>query len=126
MAKKSRKTRQKELIKEEMEKFSSFFTAEELFKKVKNKDKKLGIATVYRFLKELREKNLLHSYSCDRKIAYSKENNSHCHFICQKCKQVTHFDIKTIDFLKNKFKGSSICHFQVDVHGLCNKCANKK
>ncbi|MBU0460613.1 MAG: transcriptional repressor [Nanoarchaeota archaeon] len=114
-----RKTKQKELIQEEVEKIKTFFTAEELLNKVKRCDKKIGLATVYRFLKELRNTGELHSYLCNRKTIYSKSEDNHCHFICQKCGQVKHFDVKSIDFLKIK---EDICHFQIDVHGTCKKC----
>jgi Fur family ferric uptake transcriptional regulator len=124
MAKKSRKTRQKELIQAETNNFVSLFTAEELFDKVRKKDSSIGIATVYRFLKELRKKRELHSYVCDRRMVYSRQKNSHCHFICQKCGQVIHFDVDRVDFLKRKIRGD-ICHFQIDVHGICDECLHK-
>jgi Fur family transcriptional regulator, ferric uptake regulator len=114
-----KKTKQKELIKEETEKFNAFFTTEELFNKVKQKDKRIGIATIYRSLKDLRNKGELHSYLCNRRTVYSKEENHHCHFTCQKCGNVKHFDIESIDFLKIK---EEICHFQIDIHGTCKKC----
>jgi len=120
--KQMRKTKQKELIEEEVKKLDSFFTAEELFKRVNQKDKKIGIATVYRFLRNLKKKEKLHSYLCNRKIVYSKEENNHCHFVCQKCGEIKHFDVKSLDFLKIK---ESICHFQIDVHGTCKKCLKK-
>ncbi len=116
-----RKTKQKELIELELAKFNKFFTAEELFKKIKKKNHKIGIATIYRFLKELRQKKELHSYLCDRRTVYSKEEDNHCHFICQKCKEKIHFEIQNIDFLKKKINGE-ICHFQIDVYGTCEKC----
>jgi len=121
MVKKSRKTKQKELIESEVKTFTSLFTADELFDKIKKKDNTIGIATVYRLLKDLRKKKELHSYICGRKIIYSREKNNHCHFICQKCDQLTHFNIEKIDFLKSKIKGE-ICHFQIDVHGICDQC----
>jgi len=121
MVKKSRKTKQKELIQSEISIFTSLFTADELFDKIKKKDNTIGIATVYRFLKDLRKKKELHSYICERKMIYSREKNNHCHFICQKCDQITHFDVEKIDFLRSKIKGD-ICHFQIDVHGICDKC----
>jgi Fur family transcriptional regulator, ferric uptake regulator len=120
--KQMRKTKQKELIEEEVKKLDSFFTAEELFKRVNQKDKKIGIATVYRFLRNLKKKEKLHSYLCNRKTVYSKEENNHCHFVCQKCGEIKHFDVKSLDFLKIK---ESICHFQIDVHGTCKKCLKK-
>ncbi len=119
--KKSRKTKQKELIQSEIHTFTSLFTADELFDRIKQKNKTIGIATVYRCLKDLRKKKELHSYICERKIIYSREKNNHCHFICQKCDHITHFNIEKIDFLKSKIDGE-ICHFQIDVHGICGKC----
>jgi len=121
MVKKLRKTKQKELIQSEISTFTSLFTADELFDKIKKKDNTIGIATVYRFLKDLQKKKELHSYICQRKMIYSREKNNHCHFICQKCDQITHFNIEKIDFLKTKINGE-ICHFQIDVHGICDKC----
>ncbi len=127
MVKKSRKTKQKELIQSEISTFTSLFTADELFDKIKKKDDTIGIATVYRFLKDLRKKKELHSYVCERKMIYSKDKNNHCHFICQRCEKITHFNIEKIDFLQTKIKGE-ICHFQIDVYGICDECLthNKK
>lgn len=119
--KKSRKTKQKQLIQNEIDAMNSFFTAENLYENIKKKDSTIGIATIYRFLKELREQKNLHSYICERKMIYSQDENNHCHFICQQCNNITHFTIDKIDFLKTKIPGN-ICHFQIDVHGICNKC----
>ncbi len=121
MIKKSRRTKQKELIQSEILNFDSFFTADELYEKIKEKDHNIGIATVYRFLKNLRRKKELHSYICNRKMIYSREKNNHCHFICQRCNQIIHFSIDKIDFLKTKINGD-VCHFQIDVHGVCEVC----
>lgn len=125
MVKQSRKTKQKELIRSEISTFPTLFTADELYDRIKKKDNTIGIATVYRFLKDLRKKKELHSYLCDRKMIYSREKNNHCHFICQKCESVTHFNIDKIDFLQTKIKGE-ICHFQIDVHGVCETCLNQE
>jgi len=123
MAKISRITKQKELMETELEKVNSFFTAEGFFNKLKKKNKKISIATIYRFLKELRKERKLHSYLCNRRLIYSKEKTNHCHFICQKCNKVIHFDVDEIDFPRKKIRGD-ICHFQIDVHGICDKCLN--
>ncbi|MEK6858747.1 MAG: transcriptional repressor [Nanoarchaeota archaeon] len=118
----TRETRQKEVLKRELGKINAIFTAEELYKKTADKENKLGIATVYRFLKELRTKGQLHSYICARKIIYSKKQTSHCHFICEKCGKLEHISLEKIDFIKEKIKGK-ICHFQLDISGICEKCA---
>ena len=121
MAKKSRETKQKELIRSEIYSFSSFFTADDLYEKIKQKDPAIGIATVYRFLKDLRKRKELHSYVCERRMIYSHDENNHCHFICQKCEKTMHFTVDKIDFLKKKIQGD-ICHFQIDVYGICAEC----
>mgnify|MGYP001575197794 CR=1 FL=1 len=119
--KKNRNTKQKELIYKEAERFQKFFNAEELHKEIIKKDKNLGVATVYRILKDMKNNNKLHSYICDRKIIYSKENKTHCHFICEKCHSINHILLDKIDFLKKNIDGD-ICHIQIDVSGICDKC----
>ena len=116
----SRKTRQKELIKKEIGRIDSFFSSEDLYKRVNKKDEKIGIATVYRILRDLKERDKLHSYICKRRMIYSKDRKSHCHFKCQECGKIFHLSIKFIDFLKEKV--GSVCHFQIDVEGVCENC----
>lgn len=120
---KSRNTKQKELIYKEVDKFEKFFNAEELHEKVISKDKSLGIATIYRALRDMKEKNKLHSYTCNRKTIYSKESKNHCHFICEKCHKIEHIKLDKVDFLKKNIDGD-ICHIQIDVNGICDKCRN--
>ncbi|MEN9626033.1 MAG: hypothetical protein RL557_361 [archaeon] len=124
MARLSRNTSQKILLQEEIQKSNSFFNAEELHQKVRKKDKTIGIATVYRFLKSLKEKNKIHSYTCNRRIIYSLENKNHCHFVCENCGKTEHIHVSSLDFIKNKMSGI-ICHFQIDIAGLCEKCREK-
>ncbi len=121
MKKLSRQTKQKAIVERHILNFKTFFTAEELYSQIIKEDAKIGIATIYRFLKDLRKKGLLHSYTCNRKILYSAKQKSHCHFTCEKCSQISHFDIKKIDFIKEKAYGD-VCHFQLDITGICNNC----
>jgi Fur family ferric uptake transcriptional regulator len=124
---KSRNTRQKETIQSQLDKINFFFTAEELHEKVIKIDSKIGIATVYRFLNDLKKRGNLYSYICNRRNIFSKNKNSHCHFICEKTGKTIHFEINNLDFLKNKIPGS-IKSFQIEVKGICSNCSvlNKK
>ena len=121
MSKLTRITRQKNILEEELKKVNTFFTAEELLTKAQIKDKNMGIATIYRFLKDKTSKDNIHSYTCDRRQVYSTQKNNHCHFICTKCGKTTHFNVKDIDFIKKNINGKA-CHFQIDIHGICNEC----
>ena len=114
---KSRNTKQKELLIKELSKINTFFSAEDIYEKTKD----ISLATIYRFLKELREKGELYSYICNRKTVYSKQAKSHCHFTCEKTGKITHFEIDNIDFLKNKVPGK-ITSFQLEVKGICDDC----
>jgi Fur family ferric uptake transcriptional regulator len=120
----ARMTKQKRIISEELDTLTSFFSADELFAKVNARDPGIGKATVYRYLRDLRESHELHSYLCDRRLVYSREDNGHSHFTCQLCGRVVHFDVDSIDFLARKVKGS-ICHFLIDVSGTCEECLER-
>ena len=124
MARSSRNTKQKELIKSVISNITSFFNADDVFNKVKSKDSNIGIATIYRYLNDAEESRELYSYICDRKKTYSKGKKSHCHFICEETGRVIHFDIDNIDFLKDKIPGT-ISSFQLEVKGVCASCKTK-
>jgi len=112
---KNRNTRQKELIQSHVEKMKGFFHVEELYDSIKTEDESIGLATIYRNLKQLVADGTLHSYMCDRRAVYSK-TKQHCHFIDEATGDVTHFEIANLDFLKNKLPGS-ITSFQIEVRG---------
>lgn len=121
MPRQNRNTKQKELIAEEISKINSFFDAEQLHEQIKLKDENIGLATVYRYLKDASEKGELFGYTCSRKQIYSKGKKSHCHFECEKTGKIIHFDIDNIDFLRDKIPGT-ITSFQLEVKGVCNTC----
>lgn len=125
MANIKRNTRQKEIIEKELNKIKTFFTAEELYEKIKENNPKISLATIYRFVKEKENKQEIYSYVCDRKKVFSKNKKSHCHFICEETGKIIHFEIDSIDFLKNKIPGK-ITSFQLEVKGICDKCSTKK
>ncbi len=125
MVRKSRRTRQKDILDSEIIKAEVFFTAEDLLERVKKIDASIGIATIYRYLKQKIIENELHSYSCRGKKLYSVEKRNHSHFICKKCGKTIHLDIADISAIKNSIRGE-ICHFQLDVYGVCENCKKLK
>lgn len=122
---KSRNTKQKEILTEEIKSLNSLFTAEDFFKKASKKYPNIGIATVYRFLNDLVNKKKLHSYICDRRTLYSKQKNNHCHFVCEKTGKIIHFELENLDFLKHikhKIPGT-ISSVQLEIKGICKDCS---
>lgn len=122
---KKRSTQQKILILDVISSFGTFFTADDLFSEVSKKNDKIGIATVYRMLSELKRQDKIHTYICDRKTLYAMNKTNHCHFICNDCGKTDHISIEKIDFLKKDIPGK-VCHFQIDIYGICGKCEAKK
>jgi len=115
----TRITKQKKLLNEAIESLKNFFTAEDILKKVE-KDQ-IGMATIYRFLKEKRKNGELFAYTCDNRLTYSAEKKSHCHYICEETGEIIHFDVDSLDFLKDKIPGD-IKSFHIEVRGTCKKC----
>ncbi|MDD9952995.1 MAG: transcriptional repressor [Candidatus Woesearchaeota archaeon] len=116
MARTSRNTKQKALLQQELESTTTFFTAEELHARVQ--DKGIGLATVYRYLAACRKQGRLHPYSCGDRTIYSLQQQSHCHFTCEKTGKVMHFAVKNLDFLEGKIPGK-VTSFQIEVRGIC-------
>lgn len=118
-----RETRQKKAIEQLINNTHSFFTAEDIHRKLLKENPKLGIATVYRFLKDLQKERAIHSFTCERKNLHSKKGKSHCHFVCELCGLRRHIEIDKVDFLKKNID-EEICHFQIEVSGICKNCKN--
>ncbi len=121
---KQRATRQKQILEEEIGNYSSFFNAEDLLGRVSKRNPRLGLATIYRYLREQVTAGKLHSYTCNRRMLYSTSKKNHCHFYCEKCGEIKHLQLQRLDFLQQSI-GGEICHFQIDVKGICRKCVGK-
>ncbi len=119
-----RETKQKKAIEEAIRKTNTFFSAEELHSKLKKENPNMGIATVYRFLRELQKERIIHAFVCDRKGLYSKKGMSHSHFVCEICGVKKHIEIDKIDFLK-KYLTEDICHVQIELSGICPMCKDR-
>ena len=120
----TRTTRQKKAIEEAIDKQIDFFDAEELHETLK--EKKISMATIYRYLKAAVEEKQLYNYSCENRQLYTKKQKSHCHFVCEETGKTIHFDIKNLDFIKDQLPGKKITSFQIEVKGICDDCATKE
>lgn len=115
-----RLTNQKKILQEEVKKITEIFDAPELLSRVKKKNPGMGLATIYRFLKELENKGEIHSYYCDKRKIYSHNEKNHVHFICESCGAKIHVKLDKIDLPKNI--PGKVCHFQLDIMGVCEEC----
>ena len=113
----ARLTKQKQILTEALKKLDLFFDATELHQKVAKNG--IGIATAYRFLKQLEEKEEIHAFLCNDRKIYSLSKKNHAHFTCEVCGKIEHLNIKKVDFLQVSGKA---CHFQLEVKGKCLNC----
>jgi Fur family ferric uptake transcriptional regulator len=120
----SRFTRQKSLLQGLVSLQEGFFSAVRLHELALKKDSSLGLATVYRFLRDAKRSGLLSEYVCDRKKVYAKGRIGHCHFVCERTGRMIHFDLDDISVLQEKIPGT-ITSFSLEVKGVCDDCQSK-
>lgn len=106
-------------------------TAQELFEKVLLKDDSVGFATVYRFLRDLAEKNFVTEVrmggQSSRYELTTKEH--HDHLTCTACGQICEFENNKIEKLQNQvaeFFGFKLTHHILELYGLCPSCQTKE
>src|SRR3989338_8961584 len=107
-------TKQKRVLDKAVRESTSFFDASSLCERAVKEDPSLGIATVYRFLKNLEDRGEIHSFLCKNRKIYSLSKKNHVHFNCELCGQTTHLKLEKVDFLEHEIAGE-ICHFQLDL-----------
>ncbi len=120
-----RTTKQKNIMIQAVQSSKSFFDAAALQQKIHSLNSRIGIATTYRFLKQLEEKGEIHSFLCDKRKIYSLSKQNHVHFSCEHCGKKTHLVLKNVDFLKQEIT-DEICHFQLDLVGVCKECVKAR
>ena len=105
-------------------------TAQELFEKVAKKDSSIGFATVYRFLRDLANKNFVTEVrmggQASRYEITTKEH--HDHLTCTKCGKIFEFENKKIEKLQlqvAEYFGFVLTNHILELYGLCSSCQTK-
>lgn len=105
-------------------------TAQELFEKVTRKDANIGFATVYRFLRDLADKNFVTEVrmggQSSRYELSTKEH--HDHLTCTQCGKICEFENKKIEKLQvqvAEYFGFKLTNHILELYGLCPSCQAK-
>jgi len=124
--KKSRMTKQRRVILEELEKLSSHPTADELYHIVRKRLSRISLGTVYRNLDLLSKKNLVRKLDFSGKQARFDSNiNKHHHIRCVSCNRVDDvFNIPVIDVKKDVSKATNyeVLGYKQEFYGICPQC----
>ncbi len=104
-------------------------TAEELYRKMKNENSSIGLATIYRTLNLFCESGLSEQRQFgDGQARYELVYNvkHHDHMICQGCKRIIEFQNEEIEALQEKVakkKHFKIFSHKLELYGLCSDCS---
>ena len=121
-------TSQRQLIIDEFCKINTHVSVEELYERVRKREKSIGQVTVFRTLKLLAEAEIARPVNLGSKtirfeLDYGK--NHHDHLICTQCGAIIEvFDEaleKLQDRLCKKYNFQPVSH-RLEVFGNCNKC----
>ncbi|MFZ3231584.1 MAG: transcriptional repressor [Pseudobdellovibrio sp.] len=105
-------------------------TAQELFEKVNALDKGVGFATVYRFLRNLAEKNLATEVRMGGQPSRYELTSAdhHDHLTCTKCGKICEFENSKIEKLQKQVAehfGFILTSHILELYGVCPSCQTK-
>lgn len=119
-------TRQRDLVVKTFFQATGHVSIEELYRQVRKKDPKVGLVTVYRTLKLLREAGLAEERRFgDRHALYEKQSSHHDHLICTHCGKIVEFENDAIEEMQDDVArkyGFAILFHKHELYGLCKEC----
>jgi Fur family ferric uptake transcriptional regulator len=123
-----RSTEQRRVIVDTFVKAQSHLTIDELLALVKQRDSRVGYATVYRTLKLLTESGLVHElHFGDGFARYELADGSahHDHLICTSCGTIVEFEEPAIEVLQERIAARydfAISAHRHELYGTCLQC----
>ncbi|MDD5560150.1 Fur family transcriptional regulator [Candidatus Methylomirabilis sp.] len=121
-------TRQRELIARAFFGTTTHVSAEGLYRRVGGRHPRIGLVTVYRTLKLLKDAGLAHErqFGDGRALfEHASSERHHDHIICTECGKITEFANSEIEALQEQVVrrlGFSIQYHKLELYGLCRDC----
>ncbi len=116
-------SRQRDMILEYLKGTKAHPTPEQIFDDLRQRDSKLGIATVYRNLKALYEQGLIRKLNVGETAdRYDADLSNHYHFHCECCGEVSDIYEPELDINFKNNNGTKVKSFEVYGYGICPKC----
>jgi Fur family transcriptional regulator, ferric uptake regulator len=122
----ARVTPQRQTVLDAIAGLDAAFTPLELFDRARERDPQLGLATVYRTVELLRETGSLRQLVHDGRPTYVRcHAGHHHHLVCTSCGGVEETDLCAAPSATElrKRHGFRAQEHQVDIFGLCERCA---
>jgi Fur family ferric uptake transcriptional regulator len=111
-------------------KTSTHINLEELLKRVRRRNPKVGYATVYRTMKLLTECGIaIERQFGDGQTRYEHipDDSHHDHCICVKCGKIIEFENQKIEHLQKEIAEKlsfTVSNHKLELYGFCSKCRN--
>lgn len=127
-----RATRQRGIIAKTFFDAGPHISAEELYRKVLEKDRRIGLVTVYRTLKLLRGAGLAQGLQFGGnyiRYEHTPEDGHHDHLICTYCGKILEFENDSIEGLQRrvaKKAGFTVLDHKLELYGICKECKSKE
>jgi Fur family ferric uptake transcriptional regulator len=122
-------TRQRELIVRAFFATTTHVSAESLYRRVGSRHPRIGLVTVYRTLKLLKDAGLAHErqFGDGRALfEHASSERHHDHIICTECGKITEFASVEIEALQEQVVrrlGFHIQYHKLELYGLCRDCS---
>jgi Fur family ferric uptake transcriptional regulator len=121
-------TRQRNLIIDTFFSAAGHLSVEDVWAKVRQRDAKVSVATVYRTMKLLSECGLAHARNFgDGQTRYEAAvgRHHHDHLICTQCGTIVEFENDRIEALQDavaRKHGFRVTSHKMELYGLCRNC----
>jgi Fur family ferric uptake transcriptional regulator len=122
-------TRQRDMILQLfMESGKDHLSVDELYQRARQRNPRIGYATVYRTLKLMAESGWAHSRQFGDRTArfeHQAEGQHHDHLICLACGKIVEFESERIEELQSRIarkKGFEIFEHKLELYGHCSDC----
>jgi len=124
-------TRQRDEIVRTFMEAGSHLSVDELYQRVRQRNSRIGYATVYRTLKLMAESGWASSRQFRGRMArfeHRAKGEHHDHLICLSCGKIVEFASERIEALQSRIarrEGFRIFDHELELYGHCSACAPK-
>ena len=102
---------------------------EQLFAKLRERDPRISIPTVYRSIKLLVESELIVPRQFGERTLYEASGHHHDHLICTGCGSIVEFENRTIEQLQLRVARQhrfTVTSHKMELYGQCARCRSPK
>jgi Fe2+ or Zn2+ uptake regulation protein len=96
---------------------------EEIYEDIKEMFESISLATIYKNINSMKEKNIISEICLHQKPKYEITKEPHAHFVCKKCGYVE--DVPFSDIINSEIeKRYPDSQKELYIYGVCKRCKN--